>query len=309
MNISLNIQKTLELKRTKLIKHILAKQDRLGRWGYDIQKAKKKPQYKHYLPKYKSTLWTLITLADLKCDPKDKRAKKALKIILKDMYKKEYGLFGWSENAYGAHEPSPCLHGNILYIHFYFGGKMTKKIENVIKFFEKYQRFDDGDFKTPEKFPYAGRTDRCFGKHTCYWGVTKLLKGLSFIPLSERTKDSHRLMRKSIGFIFDHEVCYSSKKKSRFLHSLISRLTFPNMYQSDFLEILWLLTREGKKDKSMNKAIRLLKSKQLKNGTWKLERPISNLLVTIGKKQRPNEFVTERTEEVLDFWDKTAGSY
>ncbi|MDD3647169.1 MAG: hypothetical protein PHS44_01540 [Candidatus Dojkabacteria bacterium] len=304
--VSLNKETTkLEQKRSKLIERIFTKQDRAGRWSYDL---KIKTRYRHYLPKYKSTLWTLVTLADLKCPPNDKRAKKSLKLIEKNMYKKEHGLFGWTDETYGAHEPSPCLNAHIIYLHFYFGGRMINRFQNVIKFFNKFQRFDDGDFKAAEKFPYKANS-RCFGKHTCYWGVTKLFKGLSFIPLTERTKESHSLMRKCIGFIFDHEVCYSSKNRKRFLHSQISKLTFPNMWQSDFLEILWLLTREGKKDKSMNKAIKLLRSKRKKDSTWKLERSITNLITSVGKRGEPNDFITERAKEVLDFWDKTAGSY
>lgn len=293
---------TLQQHHQKLIEKTFAKQDRYGRFAYDPEIKKSRPGYEHYLPKYKTTLWTLITLADLKCNPKDKRARKALSLILKDMYRPKRGIFGWSKDTYGSHEPAPCLNGNILYLYFYFGRKRTKKLENVIKFFHKYQRFDDGNFKTPRKSPYNGRKDRCFSAHTCYWGVTKLFKGLSFIPLSERTLESHELMRNCVEFIMLHNVCYSSHHKNKLLHHMIERLTFPNMYQSDFLEILWLLKREGINNKRMKKALNLLSSKQNKDGTWHLERPVANLIISLGKKNKPNLFITERAQEVLEYY-------
>ncbi|MBN2015805.1 hypothetical protein JW766_03140 [Candidatus Dojkabacteria bacterium] len=288
----------------KLIEKIFSKQDKLGRWAYDKKIKRTRPGYEHYIPAYKATLWTLITLADLKCSPNDSRAKKALKILLRDFYKPKTGIFGWSDNTYGTHEPSPCLNGNLLYLYFYFGGKTTKKILNVIKFFHKYQRFDDGNFKTPMEFPYFGKRERCYSSHTCYWGVTKLFKGLSFIPLSQRTTESQELMRKCIDFILKHEVCFSSRKKNKPLHKMIICLTFPNMYSSDFLEILWLLAREDIKDKRGQRAVKLLKSKQNTDGTWNLERLISNTIGSFGKKDKPNPFITERAREVIEYYSK-----
>ena len=80
----------------------------------------------------------------------------------------------------------------------------------------------------------------------------------------------------------------------------IDRLTFPNMYKSDFLEILWLLKREKIKSEQLTKAIRLLKSKQQKDGTWNLERKVNNMVVSIGEPEKYNPFVTKRASEVLD---------
>jgi hypothetical protein len=290
------------MTRDQIIEKILSLQDSKGRWSYDPKVKKTKPGQGHYIPTYKSTLWTLITLADLKCNPKNSQAKQALRLILKDMYSKEYKIFTiGNRKDPGSHFPIPCLNGNILYLYFYFGRKMTKKIENVIKFFDKYQRFDEGDFGTPKGFPYL-RNKSCYGKHTCFWGVAKLLKGLSFIPLAERTLESHELAKKCVDFILLHNVCYSSHKKDEFLSRGIDKLTFPNMYNADFLEILWLLKREGVYNKRMNKALKLLKSKMNKDGTWNLEKQITNLIVSIGSKNKPNEFVTERAREVTEYY-------
>ena len=127
-------------------------------------------------------------------------------------------------------------------------------LERTVDFFWEYQRFDDGDFKTPRDFPYFANKS-CYGKHTCYWGVTRLLKGISFIPRSERSARAQQLIERCIEFVLQHEVCFGSRHTERLLHRDIGMLTFPNFYKSDLLEILWLLQREGVRDRRMQRAL------------------------------------------------------
>lgn len=81
----------------------------------------------------------------------------------------------------------------------------------------------------------------------------------------------------------------------------LDKLTFPNMHKSDFLEILWLLKRENVKSDTLKPALKLLKSKQ-QDGFWNLERKVHNMTTSIGAVNRPNQFVSERAKEVLDFY-------
>ena len=73
--------------------------------------------------------------------------------------------------------------------------------------------------------------------------------------------------------------------------------------KSDFLEILWLLKRENVKSDNFRLAIDLLKSKQLSCGNWNLERKVNNMTTSIGEIHQPNQFVTRRAKEVLDFYN------
>ncbi len=187
----------------------------------------------------------------------------------------------------------------MLYLHSYFHFEKKAVITGIIDFFAEYQRFDDGDFKTPSSFPYCSNRS-CYGKHTCYWGIIKLFKGLSFIPKNKRSKNAKKLIKNCIDFILLHEVCFSSHNKSNYIHTNIKKLTFPNMYQGDYLEILWLLKKEKVKSKYIKKALNLLKSKMEPNSTWKMERPIRNLIIPITKKNYGNELITRRAREVID---------
>jgi hypothetical protein len=74
------------------------------------------------------------------------------------------------------------------------------------------------------------------------------------------------------------------------------------MYQADYLEVLWILKREKVKSPRINKALRLLKNRVKPDWTWDIERPISNLIIPITKRNHGNAFITRRAKEVMDFY-------
>lgn len=281
----------------KIVTKIFELQGENGCWNLTSPKSKHYPQYEHYIPKYKTTLWTLILLADIKYKRDEQRINKPVETIFNHFFNKSEKIFCLKRS----HFPIPCLNGNMLYIYFYFGNKYDERIDYIINFFNKYQRFDDGGYSTPKFHPYFSNKS-CYGKHTCYWGIVKLLKGLSFVPEKYKSKSADILIKKCIDFVLLHKVCFSSHNENKLLNRIIDKITFPNMYNSDFLEILWLLKREKIKDQRIAKAIELLKSKMQPGMKWKLERPVNNLITSVGTKDRINEFVTDRAREVLNFY-------
>lgn len=288
-------------QRGQIIEKIIARQDEKSRWAYSEDVARKRPELRNYLPKYMSTLWTMLYLAELKIPPGDARVSRSLKLLLDDFYDKRHGIFTLGRN----HFPVPCLNGHLLYLNFYFQQPCTERIAGVIDFFDIHQRFNDGDFKAPAGHSKAPANypfhKSCYGRHTCLWGITKLAKGLSFIPVRERTTNAKRLLNRCIDFILLHEVCFRSHDKERLIHPAIGNISFPSM-GSDFLEILWILARERIKHPKTERALDMLKSKMNGDGWWNLERPVPNLITSAGGKNHPNPFVTERAREVLAFY-------
>ena len=155
---------------------------------------------------------------------------------------------------------------HIVYLDAYFNKKPDPRCLKALEFFAHYQRFDDGCYEEP-KNKYCANTS-CYGKHSCYWGIVKLLKGISFVPAPYRSQNVEVLKQKCVDFILKHEVCFSSHHPERIMIEKLDLLTFPNMYKSDFLEILWLLKREKVHSEAMDKALRLLQSKQQPNGSF-----------------------------------------
>lgn len=177
----------------------------------------------------------------------------------------------------------------------------VKPLIDEINFFSEYQRFDDGDFKTPKEFPYMRNTS-CYGNHTCYYGVIKLLKGLSHIPGDKRNKKASDLIDKCVNYILLHQVCYSSHSSDKYLAKNIDKISFPNMYKSDFLEILWLLKRENIKSIQLERSLKLLESKMKEDETWELERVIKDLITPVTKTCYGNLLVTKRAREVAKYY-------
>lgn len=283
--------------REETIEKILAKQDGSFRWGFDEKQACERPEYLYYSPNFKSTLWTLVLLADLQAPVDSPQIKSSIQLIHEHFYAPEHGIFKLPSMS---HFPIPCLNGNMIYLHQYFETNNSVLLDKTIAFFAAHQRFDDGDFKTPKTYPYFSNTS-CYGKHTCYWGVIKLLKGISFIPKDQRSKDAQRLIEDCIEYVLHHEVCFSSNHKERLLNPDIEKLAFPNFYKSDVLEILWLLAREEVRDSRISRALALLRSRQQADGSWQLEKSL-NTIVSMGDKGSANPFISARVNEVLDYY-------
>jgi hypothetical protein len=282
----------------KIAEKIFKVQNDNGYWKLLPKTHKYYPDCLHYVPTYKASVWTLVLLADLEIDPGDQRIQEPLKGIKEHLFDPEIGIYSLKES----HFPIPCLNGNMVYLDCYFNGKPGEKSRSVLKFFNKYQRFDDGEYLQPVHKYCSNKS--CYGKHTCYWGVVKLLKGISFIPETERTGEIMELREKCIRFVLLHNVCFSSRNPDRIMADKMDLLTFPNMYKSDFLEILWVLKREKIMSAELNQAVQLLKSKQNTDGSWNLERVVHNMVTAVGKLNEPNPFITKRANEVLGFYDK-----
>lgn len=284
------------MNRQAIINKIFQAQDENGFWKMLPPSDKYYPDYLHYVPNFKATLWTLILLADLDLDPGDERIKKPLSELQRHFFDPKFGIYTLKED----HFPIPCLNGNMVYLDAYYNKKPSKETQQVLAFFHKNQRFDDGKYETPPNKYCSNKS--CYGKHTCYWGVVKLLKGISFIQKEYRDPNTKDLLNRCIQFVLLHKVCFSSHQSGKIMVPKMDLLTFPNMYKSDFLEILWLLRRENIVAEEMKPALQLLKDKQHKDGSWHLERQVNNMVALVGEVSKPNQFITKRAVEVLGYY-------
>jgi len=283
-------------QRQRIIEKIFEARNAEGLWETIPEDHKHYPVYLHYVPNFKASLWTLILLAELRCDKNDERITKPLAAVKDHLFDPTHGIYTLKED----HFPIPCLNGNMLYLDGYFHDGSDERSQKLLSFFAQFQRFDDGKYEEP-KNAFCTNTS-CYGKHTCYWGVVKLLKGISFIPKDNRNDETEELKNKCIRFILKHKVCYSSRNPSNIMIKKMDLLTFPNFYKGDFLEILWILKREGVRSEELDPALELLKSKQKEKGEWELERSMNNMVTSVGKVNKPNPFVTERAQEVMAYY-------
>jgi len=94
--------------RKQAIEKVLAKQDDSFRWGFDEKGARERPEYLYYSPNFKSTLWTLLLLADIKAPIAIPQIKPSIRLITERFYDPEHGIFKLPDKT---RFPIPCLNG------------------------------------------------------------------------------------------------------------------------------------------------------------------------------------------------------
>jgi len=280
--------------------------------GSFITKAMKKKKtaidYRFgYQPKYKGTIWQLLFLVNLGADRNDKRIKNLCNYILQTNYipKQKYiGLKFQEGERYNL--SITCFVSNMVWGLSKFGYFDDYRVQDTIKWLLKYQRFDDGDFKTPNEWPYHGRKDRCFGKHSCYVGCTQALKAMTVIPEDHRTKEIKSFIQKAIDFVLLHKLYKKSHGIERPIKKDYEFLTFPTYYYDDLLEILNSILFFKVKDSSIDSAIDLILQKRQRSGKWKLENTIrpSAMFAEFEEKGSESKWITYRVLNILKTYNE-----
>jgi len=247
------------------VSEILALQNEDGSWGL--------PEM-FYRNKYAGTVWTLLILAEMGADKDDPRIIKTCEFILKHSQEPESGGFSCCESVKtGAGLPSgvvPCLTGNMVYTLIKFGWLNDERLTKAIDWIVKYQRTDDGVENAPSGAPYE-KYAMCWGKHSCHMGVAKALKALAAIPPENRSEAVNNKIDEMAEYFLTHHIYKKSHNLSEISRPGWLKFGFPLMYQTDILELLEMFVFLGIKDERLIDAVEIIKSKQLPDGTWKLE--------------------------------------
>lgn len=260
---------------------------------------------KFYTNKYKGTVWTLLTLAELHADKDNLQIKKACEYILNYSQDKSSGGFSVHySKQFDSGMPSmviPCLTGNMVFALIRFGYFDDERVQNAIKWICKYQRTDDGVYKT-EFNPKYKNLKSCFGKHSCHMGVAKSFKALAEIPKHLRTEEVNKLLKEMSEYFLIHHIY----KKSSDLNTVAKKgwlsFGFPLMYQSDVLELLEIFAKLEIKDERLSDAISIVKYSQI-NGKWLLKNTYNGrTIVSIEKKGEPSKWITYKALEVLKYY-------
>lgn len=131
------------------------------------------------------------------------------------------------------------------------------------------------------------------GGHTCHMGAVKALKALAEIPARKRPKDIENTVKSGVTYLLDHHIHKRSHKLDHVSKPEWLQFGFPNMWDSDVLEILGILTRIGYRDERMREALNLVISKQDSEGRWKLERTFNGRVhANIERKGKPSKRIT-----------------
>jgi hypothetical protein len=259
-----------------------------------------------YGPKYKSTVWSLILLAQLGASIKqDSRIGKGCDYFI------EHALTpGGQISASGA--PSytiDCLQGNMCWALLELGCDPAR----LVKAFEWMARTVTGEGIAPKEDKQAevrfyaykcGPGFQCGANYgPCAWGATKVALALARLPQGARTPLIDRAIQKAVDFFFSVEPTtagwptVAGKPPSRDWWMF----GFPVFYITDLLQVAEGLTALGfGTDPRLAPTLDLIEHKQDDQHRWMLEYDYAGKTWgNYGTKGKPNKWVTLRALRVL----------
>jgi hypothetical protein len=261
-----------------------------------------------YNPKYRSTVWAMILLAQLGASAKeDKRLEQACKYVLDHMA--EGGQF--TTTTSGAPSGTvDCLQGNMLWSLMAMGYEDPR----MDKAYEWMARTVTGEGIAPmeakeEPVRYygykCGPTFACGvnNKLPCAWGGVKVMLAFSMLPTKKQTPLIKKAIQQGVNFFFNIDPVtarYPTRtgdKPSRDWW----KFGFPVFYITDLLQLAEAFVNLGYgDDPRLANTIELIREKQNDQGQWLLEFVYpGKTWLDFGAKKQPNEWVTLRVLRVL----------
>lgn len=260
-----------------------------------------------YLPKYRSTVWSLILLAQLGAQvDHDPRIRMACTYLMENAFNK-IGTFTSTGTPYGTVD---CLQGNLcaaLLDLGYEDDRLATAFEWMARTVTGEGLAPLGDKTTAMRF-YAGKCGPGFAcgannKLACAWGAAKVMLAFSKLPISQRTALIEEAIQQGIDFLLSVdpvEATYPSGWNAKPSGNWW-KFGFPVFYVTDLLQIVEALMGLGLgADLRLSNALEFIANKQDVDGRWLLEYEYSGKTwVEFGEKKKPNKWVTYRALKVL----------
>jgi hypothetical protein len=294
-----------ELDATRTLAHtqgpiaeILAQMAPEGYW------AKPGPGYN---PKYRSSVWSLILLAQLGAHVgEDERIARACTYLL-DHNLSPRGHFSTSDAPSGTVD---CLQGNLCWALRELGCD-DSRLELAFDWMARSVTGEGvapaGVREAPLRY-YAYKCGPCFAcgvneGQPCAWGAAKVMLAFARLPAARRTRIMEEAIAQGVEFLFSTDPAQanypsgSNPKPS----SNWWKFGFPVFYVTDILQIAEVLVCLGYgADPRLANALTLILGKQDAQGRWALDYDYTGKTwVDFGPKRQPNKWVTLRALRVL----------
>lgn len=260
-----------------------------------------------YNPKYFSTVWSLVLLAQLGAVASlDERLQRAVDYFL------ERGLtqFGQITASGAPSGTADCMQGNLCWALTELGCT-DSRLEAAFDWMARTVTGEGiaplGEKNAPLRY-YAGKCGPLFAcgsndKQSCAWGAAKVMLALSHCPAQWRTPQGERAIQQGVDFLLSVDPVtaawpspYAPKPSGNWW-----KFGFPVFYVTDLLQIAEALTALGYgQDPRLADTLQLILDKQDSDGRWPLEYDYAGKTwVDFGEKKMPNPWVTLRVLKVL----------
>jgi len=260
-----------------------------------------------YNPKYRSTVWSIILLAQLGASyHADNRIATACHYLL-DHNLSPNGQFSVYDIPSGTID---CLQGNLCAALV----KMGCQDERLSLAYEWMARTVTGEGIKPASIKgdglryYAYKCGPNFAcgvnnKLPCAWGAVKVMLAFGAVPPYKKTPLIQNAISQGVDFLLSIDPataeypCGNASKPNRSWW----KFGFPVFYVTDILQVVEALVELGYgDDPRLRNALALVSSKQNEAGKWLLEYEYAGKTwVDFGLKKQPNKWVTLRALRVL----------
>lgn len=266
-----------------------------------------------YSAKYKSTVWSIIMLAQLGASVhQDQRVALACDHLLEHALI-EHGQFTMSGTPSSNID---CLQGNLCAAMIDLGvtdsrlqttfAWMARSVtgEGIVPATDKNTSIRYYSANCGPGFA-CGYNDR----QPCAWGAIKVLLAFGKLPAEQHTPLMKRAIQMGVDFLFSSDLALADYPRLERASTKPSRnwwkLGFPVFYVADILQNVEALVALGYGgDPRLNRALEMIRAKQDRDGRWPLEHSY-NTWVDFGEKNRPNKWVTLRVLRTLKAIDES----
>ena len=252
-----------------------------------------------YSPKYRSTIWSLIWLAELGADPADELVRRGCEYVLGHSMAAN-GAFAYSQ------KPVPsgsvhCLNGNLVWALYRHGFGSDPRVQSAL---EWIARATTGE--GPIDFHISGTAGPEFAcgvnlGQPCGWGANKSVRALLAVPKGERTPLVKRALKRGAEFLLSQDPATAEYPYTERVSSTWFKLGFPLTYWSDVLETAANLAALGYgQDPRLDRTWEWVLDKQDADGRWPLQNSLKGKMwIDVERQGKPSKWVTLRALRAL----------
>ncbi len=250
-----------------------------------------------YSPKYQGTLWSVLFLAQLGCDGRDERVRKAIDYVFEHAQANTGAIAASGTPSTTAH----CLWGNmvraLLDLGVWGDERLDRAIEQLARSVtgEGYGRYLRSGIQAPGFVCSAN-----YGL-PCGWGAIRVLWALNAVPADDRSPEVRAAIETCIAFLLRYDVARAEYPYQERITSSWFKFGYPLGYVTDVLLNLETLTEAGiTTDPRLDEAVALVLTKQDQQGRWRLEYGYHNKMwIDVEEKGAPSKWVTLRAMRML----------
>ncbi len=250
-----------------------------------------------YSPKYRSTLWQIILLAQLGADGRDERIQRAVEYAL-TRARTAYGAFSCNARpVYVFH----CLWGNMLRALFELGYGGDERLAASVDGLARSITGDGYAWYAGSGVPGPGFACAANDGLPCAWGAIRALRALNCLPTAMRTPAVEAAVDACCDFLLAHDVARAVYPPFERVSPHWFTLGYPLGYTADVLLSLEALVEAGRgDDPRLAGAFEWLQGKRGAGGRWRMELSYNGRMwADVEKKGHPSKWVTLRALRVL----------